>query len=123
VVFIGTFTASGLECSVAGGKIAISKEGKVRKLIKKVEHITFSGEFARENNMQILYVTERAVFAMTKDGLTLTEIAPGIDLEKDVLGQMDFKPNIASNLKTMDERLFKDQPMNLRPEIMAKAVK
>ncbi|MDR3175182.1 MAG: hypothetical protein LBU06_01425 [Desulfovibrio sp.] len=120
VVFIGSFTASGLECSVGGGKLSIVKEGKVRKLIEKVEHITFSGEFARRNNMQVLYVTERAVFAMTKDGLTLVEIAPGINLEKDVLGQMNFKPKVARDLKIMDSRLFHEEAMNLRPEIMAK---
>ncbi len=121
VVFIGNFTASGLVCKAGDGKLLIEQEGKVRKMIKKVEHITFSGEFARERNLHVLYVTERAVFTITKEGLTLIEIAPGIDLEKDVLANMDFKPHIASDLKRMDERLFKAAPMNLRPEILAKA--
>ena len=121
VVFIGTFTASGLECKVGDGKLQIVKEGKVRKMLKKVEHITFSGEFARERNLAVLYVTERAVFTITKDGLTLIEIAPGIDLEKDVLAHMDFRPHIAADLKTMDARLFRAEGMNLRPEILAKA--
>ncbi|GHU03509.1 acyl CoA:acetate/3-ketoacid CoA transferase [Alphaproteobacteria bacterium] len=121
VVFIGTFTASGLECKVGDGKLQIVKEGKVRKMIEKVEHVTFSGEFARKRGMRVLYVTERAVFTMGEKGLTLIEIAPGIDLEKDVLAQMSFKPNIAPNLKTMDARLFRVEPMNIRPEILAKA--
>jgi propionate CoA-transferase len=121
IIFIGTFTASGFECKVDNGVLNITKEGKVRKLIKQVEHITFSGEFAKERQLHVLYVTERAVFAMTKDGLTLVEIAPGVDLAKDVLGQMDFKPIIASPLKRMDARLFRNEPMNLRPEILAKA--
>lgn len=121
VVFVGTFTASGLECAIGKGELRITKEGKVRKMIKEVEHITFSGDFARERKMNVLYVTERAVFSMTSEGLTLVEIAPGVDLEKDVLGQMDFKPKVASNLKKMDARLFRAEPMNLRPEILAKA--
>jgi propionate CoA-transferase len=119
IVFIGTFTASGLECSVSGGKLSIVREGKVRKLIEKVGHITFSGEFARRNKMRVLYVTERAVFSMTGDGLTLTEIAPGIHLERDVLGQMNFKPNVSADLRIMDARLFREAAMNLRPEITA----
>jgi propionate CoA-transferase len=121
IVFLGTFTASGLECQVGGGKLAITKEGKVRKLIKKVEHITFSGEVARERGLRVLFVTERAVFTITNDGLTLIEKAPGLDLEKDILGQMDFRPHIASDLKDMDPRLFRDEPMNIRAEVMAKA--
>jgi propionate CoA-transferase len=121
IVFLGTFTASGLECKVEGGKLAIAKEGKVRKLIKKVEHITFSGEIARERGLRVLFVTERAVFTITENGLTLIEKAPGVDLERDILGQMDFRPHIASDLKDMDARLFRDEPMNMRAEIMAKA--
>ena len=121
IVFVGTFTASGFESQVGDGVLRIVREGKVRKLIKQVEHITFSGEFAKERGLSVLYVTERAVFTMTRDGLALIEIAPGVDLEKDVLGQMDFKPIVASPLKHMDARLFRDEPMNLRPEILAKA--
>jgi propionate CoA-transferase len=121
IVFIGNFTASGLECAVEDGKLKIVKEGKVRKLIKKVEHITFSGEFAKERGLHVLYVTERAVFTITKDGLTLIEVAPGVDLDKDVLGQMDFRPHISPQLKTMDARLFRPELMNLSVDVMAKA--
>jgi propionate CoA-transferase len=121
VVFVGTFTASGFKCDIKDGKLVILQEGKIIKLKKAVEHITFSGEFARENNLKVLYVTERAVFAIRPEGLTLIEIAPGIDLEKDVLANMEFKPIVAKDLKTMDPRIFVDAPMKIKDEIIAKA--
>jgi propionate CoA-transferase len=68
-----------------------------------------------------MYITERAVFELRPEGVTLTEIAPGIDLEQDVLAQMDFRPVIAADLKLMDERIFKEASMGIQPEIMAKA--
>lgn len=114
VVFCGTFTAGGLKIRTEAGKLVIENEGKVKKFIPKVEQITFSGNFARENNKIITYVTERAVFELRKEGLTLTEIAPGIELEKDILAQMDFKPIIAKDLKFMDEKIFNEEKMNLK---------
>jgi propionate CoA-transferase len=120
VVFCGTLTASGLEVAIAEGKLKIMCEGTAKKLVPKVGHITFSGDYAREKGQKVLYVTERAVFEMRPEGLTLTEIAPGMDLEKDVLGQMDFKPKIAQDLKRMDARIFRDEPMGIKAEIIEK---
>ena len=77
-----------------------------------MEQITFSGKYAQETNQNVLYVTERAVFKLTPEGVTLIEIAPGIDLEKDVLQQMDFKP-IIGDYKLMDERIFKPEKMGI----------
>lgn len=115
VVFCGTFTAKGLKEKIGDGKLEILSEGQVKKFKKDVEQITFSAEFAKNAGQKVLYVTERAVFEL-KDGVfTLTEIAPGIDLQKDVLDQMDFTPAIAENLKEMDARLFMDEPMGLHP--------
>lgn len=113
IVFVGTFTAGGLKCKVGGGKLTIEQEGKTKKFIKKVAQITFSGQFAREHNLKVYFVTERAVFTIGPNGPLLIEIAPGVDLEKDVLGQMEFKPEIAKDLKLMDERIFMDQPMGI----------
>ncbi len=113
VVFCGTFTAGGLKVEAKNGKLKIIQEGKFSKFLKNVEQITFSGNLANKQNKNIFYVTERAVFKLKKEGLELIEIAPGIDLEKDILGNMDFKPIISENLKLMDERIFKDEPMGL----------
>ena len=98
---------------VEDGKLVILEEGREKKFIKKVEQITFSAKYANETNQEVLYVTERCVFKLTKDGLELIEIAPGVNLEKDILAHMDFKPIVSDDLKLMDERIFKDTPMGL----------
>ncbi|MDR1321848.1 MAG: acyl CoA:acetate/3-ketoacid CoA transferase [Gracilibacteraceae bacterium] len=107
VVYCGTFTAGGLKIEAADGKLRILQEGKIKKFLKKVEQITFSGRYAAEQEQPVLYVTERAVFQLTKGGLELTEIAPGLDLEKDVLQHMEFKP-IIKNVKEMDSSIFRE---------------
>ncbi len=113
VIFCGTFTAGGLKIEAKDGKLNILTEGKVKKFIPNVEQITFSGNFARDNGKLITYVTERAVFELRSEGLTLTEIAPGVDLNRDILEQMEFRPLIANELKIMDTKIFKDEKMNL----------
>lgn len=117
VVYCGTFTAGGLELKVADGKLEIVKEGRFKKFVSEVEQITFSGQYAAEVGQEVLYITERAVFKLGKDGLILSEIAPGVDLEKDILAQMDFKPMIAEDLKTMDAAFFKEDLMDLKAKI------
>ena len=114
VVFIGTFTTSGLEEEIIDGKLIIKNEGKKKKFVKNVEQVTFSAKQARINGQEILYVTERAVFKLDDTGITLIEVAPGIDVKKDILEEMDFRPNITLDLKLMDERIFKDTKMNLK---------
>lgn len=113
VVFIGTFTTKGLEEEINNGKLIIKQEGNKKKFVEKVEQVTFSAKQARINKQEILYVTERAVFKLDDEGITLIEVAPGVDVVKDVLEQMDFKPNISDDLKLMDARIFKDEKMNL----------
>lgn len=120
VVFCGAMTAGGLKVAVGDGRIQILQEGKVKKLIKKVGHKTFSGAYAQKRGQKVLYVTERAVFEMRPQGLTLIEIAPGVELKRDILDQMEFEPEIASELKLMDERIFRDGPMGIRDEILNK---
>lgn len=112
VIFCSTFTAGGCETKISGGKLSIVKEGELKKFKKSVNQITFSGNFAKESGQNVLYVTERAVFELTAEGVVLTEIAPGIDLEKDILAHMEFKPVISPSLKEMDEKLFLEEPMD-----------
>lgn len=112
VIFCGTFTAGGLKQSVIDGKLITDVEGKSRKFLKKVEQVTFSGGYANEMGQEVLYITERAVFRLTKEGIELTEVAPGIDVEKDILAHMDFKP-VMNTVKEMDVRIFGDMKMGL----------
>ncbi len=117
VVYCGTFTAKGLKVHCEDGKLVIDQEGGKKKFVNKVEQITFSGDYANSVNQPVLYVTERAVFELRKEGVTLIEIAPGIDLQKDVLDQMEFMPLIDyqedGTVKLMDARIFRDEPMGL----------
>ncbi len=118
VVFVGTFTAGNLEIAVREGQLAILEDGQARKFVSEVEHRTFSGPQAAKWGKSVLYVTERCVFRLTADGLELTEIAPGIDLERDILARMDFRPIIHGTPKLMDPRIFADGPMHLRPDLL-----
>src|SRR5882724_10864850 len=111
VVFAGTFLAGDLTIEVAGGKLRIASDGQARKFVEEVEHRTFSGEHAARRNQAVLFVTERCVFRLTPMGLELVEIAPGIDLERDVLAKMDFKPLVSPQLSLMDPRIFAEGTM------------
>lgn len=120
VIFSGTFTAGKLEMSWPNGTTVIQKEGRFKKFPKLVEQISYNGSFAQERNQEALYITERAVFKRSDKGLELIEIAPGIDLHRDILANMDFVPEISKDLKMMDERLFLDKPMGLKNDLESK---
>ncbi len=105
--FMGTFTAKGLKTHTEGGRLIIEREGSVKKFKKSVEQVTFSAKFARESGQQVLFITERCVFTLSDKGLMLTEIAPGMDIEKDILSNMEFTPAISRELKTMDPEIFR----------------
>ena len=113
LVYCGTFTAKGLTIRTGNGKLEIVTEGTQKKFRKKVGHVTFSGCYAQQTKQPVLYITERAVFALREDGVHLIEIAPGVDLEKDVLALMDFTPIMKTPPKLMDERIFMDKRMGL----------
>ena len=117
VVFAGTFTVGGLQVSLAYGKMTIVKEGRSRKFVNNVEQVTFSGKYAASRSQPVIYVTERCVFQLTPGGLELIEVAPGIDIEKHILAQMDFKP-IINKPQPMDRRIFIDDPMELMSELL-----
>jgi propionate CoA-transferase len=114
VIFLGTFTASGLEVEAKDGKLHIVTEGTAVKFVEAVEQVTFSGDYANEVGQPVMYITERAVFVLGSEGVVLTEIAPGVDLEKDILAYMDFKPVISKDLKLMDERIFKPAKVGIK---------
>lgn len=114
VVFVGTFTAGGLEIEIKDGKLKIVREGKNKKFLNQVRQITFSGQYARENQQPVYVVTERAVFRLVPSGVELIEYAPGIDIQEDILAHMEFKPIISPYLKEMPSEIFKDQVMNFK---------
>jgi propionate CoA-transferase len=111
VVFCGTLTAGNLIVKVMEGKLMIQQEGKSKKFVEAVEQITFSSKNALTNGQPVLYITERAVFSLTEKGITLVEVAPGIDIQSQIIDQLSFKPEISPDLKTMDGRIFSPQPM------------
>jgi len=119
VVFVGTFTACDLDVRIADGKVNIASEGTMRKFVSEVEHRTFSGELARKRGQRVLYVTERCVFRLADAGLELIEIAPGVDLERHILSQMDFAPAISPQLKLMDAALFGESVLDLRERMLS----
>jgi propionate CoA-transferase len=115
VCFAGTFTTGkGGEFKIADGTLTIVKDSPFIKFRENVEHITFSGEYSTEHGKQkVFYITERAVFMLTREGMELIEIAPGVDLENDVLGKMEFKPVIKGQVSLMDARIFQEENMGL----------
>ena len=118
VVFVGTFTAGKLQIELAGGKLKILADGKSSKFVRQVEQRTFSGAVAAASGKTVLYVTERCVFRLRPDGLELTEIAPGIDLQRDILDRMEFAPILDREPALMDPRIFVPEPMGLRPQLL-----
>jgi propionate CoA-transferase len=113
LVFAGTFTAGDADFAVEDGKLIIRRDGRSRKFVDKVEQVTFSGGYAAETGQTVAYVTERCVFRLTPEGLELAEIAPGVDIERDILAHMGFKPVIKRDPKPMDPRIFRPGPMGL----------
>jgi propionate CoA-transferase len=122
VVFVGTFTAGGLNCQLNNGGLTIREEGKFKKFVNQVEHVTFSGKYAAMSNRSILYITERCVFSLTQGGLELVEIAAGVDLQKDILNHMDFKPIVRQPLKLMDARIFNPEQMGLKQDLLSVSI-
>ena len=118
VVFVGTFGAGKQTIAVSAGKLSIVEEARSRKFVDHVEHVTFSGAVSAARGQRVLYVTERCVFVLRPDGLELVEVAPGIDIERDILRLMDFKPLIPRDPALMDARIFRDDLMELRERLL-----
>jgi propionate CoA-transferase len=118
VVFAGTFTAGGLEVAVEQGRLRIVREGRSRKFLQRVEQVTFSAAQAVARKVPVLYVTERCVFRLSARGLELAEVAPGVDIGRDILAQMDFEPIVGDPVE-MDPRIFRDEPMGLKEMLLS----
>ncbi len=114
VVFCGTFEAGGLAVRSGNGELTIERDGRIPKFVERVREVTFCGPSALKQGKPVLYVTERAVFRLSEGGLTLVEIAPGIDLQRHILDRMAFKPAIASDLSLMDAHCFQDEPAEIK---------
>ncbi|HET9977677.1 MAG TPA: CoA-transferase [Burkholderiaceae bacterium] len=117
VVFMGSFGAGGAQCAVDAGRLVVLKEGQAGKFVQQVEQVTFSGARGAQAGKTVLYVTERCVFRLGPRGLVLTEVAPGIDVERDVLARMPFRPEVQGPA-TMDPTLFLPQPLGLRRRLL-----
>jgi propionate CoA-transferase len=123
VIFLGTFTAAGLKVAIEDEALHIVQEGKVKKFIDQVEHVTFSGKYALEKKQPVIYITERCVFTLTDDGMELIEVAPGVDLAKDILAHMDFQPIVKGEPRLMDARVFRSKPMGLKEDLITLTLK
>ena len=110
--FVGTLTAQGLRLEIDGG-VRVVQEGALAKFVPHVREVSFSARMARERGQQVRYVTDRAVFELADDGIVLVEVAPGIDVERDVLARMGFRPRIAADLRRTDPRVYATGPMGL----------
>lgn len=121
VVFTGTFTAGGLVIALEDGRMRIVHEGRAPKFIDRVEQITFSGDFAGKTGQDVLYVTERCVFRRTAEGVELVEVAPGIDIERDILAQMQFRPIVREPV-AMDPRLFRPEPVGIEQLLLGQGL-
>ena len=118
VVFLGTFSAGPQDIRIEDGQLRIIKDGELCKFVAEVEHRTFAGHQAAERGQPVLYVTERCVFRLTLDGLELIEVAPGVDIQRDILDRMDFTP-IVRTPQLMDARLFLPPPIGLSEQLNA----
>ena len=122
VVFSGTLTADGLEVEPDGvGSLRLVREGRTPKWVPAVQQVTFSGRYARERGQDVMYVTDRAVFRLGSGGIELVELAPGVELERDVLAQIGFPVRVPASPRVMDARLFRADPMGIRAEFQGRS--
>ena len=110
---MGNFTNGKRDIRIEDGKLKIFQDGATRKFVDKAEQITFSGNYAIQSGQRVFYITERAVFRLTEDGLELVEVAPGVDIKKYIIDKMEFVPRVSSDLRLMDQSLFSAGIMNI----------
>ena len=116
ILYCGTLTAGGLDIQVGDGQVRIVREGRFPKFVARTQHVTFNGPLAAKQGQEVWYITERGVFRLTTDGLLLTEVAPGVDVEKEVRARVGFPLRVAQDLRLVDPRLFHADRMGLAAE-------
>ena len=113
LVYCGTLMAGGLDIRIEAGSVHIAQDGRFQKFVERVQDVTFNGRLAAEQGQEVWYFTERCVFRLTKDGLVLAEVAPGVDLERDIRAKVGFPLQVAADCRAMDARIFRTEPMGL----------
>jgi propionate CoA-transferase len=113
IIFCGTLTAGGLDVRAGDGRLAIVQDGRFQKFVAQAQHVTFNGPRAAEQGQEIWYVTERCVFRLGSGGLVLVEVAPGVDVERDIRSKVGFSPQVSPDCKPMDGRIFRAEAMGL----------
>jgi propionate CoA-transferase len=114
VVFCGTLTAGGVKVLIEGGKLRVEQEGKVIKFVRQVQHLTFNAPLAMEKGQEVIYITERGVFRLQPGGMVLVEVAPGLDVKRDIAPVVEFQFKISRDLREIDACLFRPKPMGLK---------
>ena len=112
-MYCGTLMAGGLDIRMEDGQVRIVQDGRFQKFVEKTQDVTFNGRQGAEQGQEVWYVTERCVFRLTKDGLVLAEMAPGVDLERDIRAKVGFPLQVAADCRAMDARIFRTEPMGL----------
>ncbi len=115
LIYCGSFSVKSQQ-RIGSDGIQVIHPGKFKKFVKSVQQVSFSGPYALEKGQEVYYITERAVFKLNPEGFTLIEIAPGIDLERDILEMMDFRPVVSPELKRIDERIYAQGTLGLLHE-------
>jgi propionate CoA-transferase len=122
VLFMGTFTTGGIQAAVKEGRVQIVAEGRVKKFVRTCDQITYCSQFAGAQGQEVFYITERCVFKLIDGKIELVEVAPGVDIDKDILAQMEFRP-VIRKVAPMDPRLFQEAVMGIRSEFLLKELK
>jgi len=121
ILYCGTLTAGGLDVRIEDGRVRIVREGRFPKFVARAQHVTFNGALAARQGQEVWYITERAVFRLTTEGLVLVEVAPGVDVERDIGARVEFPLRLASDLRPMDARLFRAERMGVAAEWLGQA--
>jgi len=113
LVYCGTLTAGGLDVRIEDGRVRVVQEGRFQKFVARTQHVTFNGRRAAEQGQEVWYCTERCVFRLTRTGLELVEVAPGIDVDRDIRAKVGFPLQLAPDCKPMDARIFQAEAVGL----------